>query len=110
MDEPGLTNTPSEAVRVSPEEDKRNESIAHAMKLLLSARDRVLTLSDQRVRLSFEFLSARVDFPSLIAPHSSDPSSHINAHGDITRPRTYRLHQPLARVPALPLAHVRTAL
>jgi hypothetical protein len=50
----GLTNTPSEP---SSEEDERNEIIAHAMKLLLAARDRVLTLSEQRVSSSFRFFS-----------------------------------------------------
>ncbi|KAF5354463.1 hypothetical protein D9758_012410 [Tetrapyrgos nigripes] len=33
---------------VTPEEDARNETIAKAMKLLLAARERVLTLSEQR--------------------------------------------------------------
>jgi hypothetical protein len=37
---------------VTPEEDARNETIAKAMKLLLAARERVLTLSEQRVSTS----------------------------------------------------------
>src|SRR6266540_6966580 len=34
---------------ISFEEDRKNESLIHAMKLLLAARDRVLSLSEQRV-------------------------------------------------------------
>ena len=34
---------------VSFEEDRKNERLIHAMKLLLAARDRVLSLSEQRV-------------------------------------------------------------
>ena len=36
---------------ISPEEDRQNERLVHAVKLLLAARDRVLTLSEQRVRV-----------------------------------------------------------
>lgn len=35
------------------EEDKHNEKVVHGMKLLLAARDRVLSLSEQRVCASF---------------------------------------------------------
>jgi hypothetical protein len=56
-DTSGLISTPSETARVSPEEDARNESIARAMKLLLAARDRVLTLSEQGVSASLTHLS-----------------------------------------------------
>lgn len=37
-------------VKVTPEEDEKKERIAQGMKLLLAARDRVLTLAEQRVR------------------------------------------------------------
>lgn len=37
-------------VKVTPEEDEKKERIAQGMKLLLAARDRVLTLMEQRVR------------------------------------------------------------
>jgi hypothetical protein len=36
--------------QVTAEDDGTNENVAHAMKLLLAARERVLTLSEQRVR------------------------------------------------------------
>ena len=47
--------TPDFASRspISLEEDRQNERLVHAVKLLLAARDRVLTLSEQRVRLLF---------------------------------------------------------
>ncbi|KAF8332471.1 hypothetical protein F5887DRAFT_996978 [Amanita rubescens] len=41
-------NTISRTVRMV-EEDKHNEKVIHGMKLLLAARDRVLTLSEQRL-------------------------------------------------------------
>jgi hypothetical protein len=44
-DRPSLTPIPSEM-------DKQNEQIAQAMRLLLAAKERVLTLSEQRVRPS----------------------------------------------------------
>ncbi|KAF9234470.1 hypothetical protein BU15DRAFT_52581 [Melanogaster broomeanus] len=37
------------ATRVTPEEDEKNQRIAQGMKLLLAARDRALTLSEQRI-------------------------------------------------------------
>lgn len=37
---------------VTPEEDERNERTAQGMKLLLAARDRALTLTEQRVFIS----------------------------------------------------------
>ena len=37
--------------RLSSEEDERNERIAQAMKLLFAARDRTLTLTEQRVNM-----------------------------------------------------------
>lgn len=36
---------------ITVEMDRQNERIAQAMKLLLTARERVLSLSEQRVRL-----------------------------------------------------------
>ena len=36
------------------EEDRQNEKVVHGMKLLLAARERVLSLSEQRVRLPQE--------------------------------------------------------
>jgi hypothetical protein len=46
--------------KISPEDDKKNENISKAMSLLLAARERVLTLSEQR------FLSPAI--PQLISP------------------------------------------
>lgn len=45
-----IAPNPSAAQKLfTPEEDARNENIVQAMKLLLAARERVLTLSEQRV-------------------------------------------------------------
>lgn len=48
--------TPSSEAYVTPEEDLWNENIAQAMKLLLAARGRVLTLSEQRVNYLHFFI------------------------------------------------------
>jgi hypothetical protein len=47
------TNTPSPVARITPspinfDEDRKNERLIHAMRLLLAARERVLSLSEQR--------------------------------------------------------------
>ncbi|KAK0434259.1 uncharacterized protein EV420DRAFT_1597639 [Desarmillaria tabescens] len=43
-----ITTTTTNTTVITAEEDAANEGIAHAMKLLLDARERVLTLSEQR--------------------------------------------------------------
>lgn len=43
------TSAVTQNVRVSAEDDNKNEHVAKAMSLLLAARERVLTLSEQRV-------------------------------------------------------------
>ncbi|KAK0451208.1 uncharacterized protein EV420DRAFT_1561488 [Desarmillaria tabescens] len=43
-----ITTTTTHTTVITAEEDAANEGIAHAMKLLLDARERVLTLSEQR--------------------------------------------------------------
>uniref|UniRef100_A0A0W0FP41 Uncharacterized protein n=1 Tax=Moniliophthora roreri TaxID=221103 RepID=A0A0W0FP41_MONRR len=55
---------------VTPEEDAENERIALAMQLLLAARDRVLTLSEQRVVLPMiqQLASSRMVTPFDLAP------------------------------------------
>jgi hypothetical protein len=42
----------SSLARITSEMDEQDEQIAQAMRLLLAAKERVLTLSEQRVRLS----------------------------------------------------------
>lgn len=46
-----VTPNPSSPSPITFEEDKKNERLIHAMKLLLAARERVLSLSEQRVRV-----------------------------------------------------------
>jgi hypothetical protein len=46
----------AQGTKVSAEDDKTNESIAQAMSLLLAARERVLTLSEQRVGPLFKLI------------------------------------------------------
>jgi hypothetical protein len=60
-------------VKVTPEEDEKKERIAQGMKLLLAARDRVLTLMEQRILnpmipyLTSPPMITSMDLPSIIA-------------------------------------------
>jgi hypothetical protein len=101
------TPNTSELVYATPDEDQRNERVAHAMKLLLAARDRVLTLSEQRVcmaLLSSFVVCTLIHFLSP-ATRAHDPSTYFNPHDNLPRPRPHRLAQPLHRAPSLPLPH-----
>jgi hypothetical protein len=51
-----VTPNPSSPSPVTFEEDRKNERLIHAMKLLLAARERVLSLSEQRVGVFFSLL------------------------------------------------------
>lgn len=58
---------------ISPEEDERNERIAHGMKLLLAGRDRTLTLTEQRIltplipNLTSPPVITSMDLPPIVA-------------------------------------------
>ncbi|KAH0834233.1 hypothetical protein J3R83DRAFT_11550 [Lanmaoa asiatica] len=60
-------------VNVTPEEDEKKERIVHGMKLLLAARDRVLTLTEQRIltptipNLTSPPMITSMDLPSIVA-------------------------------------------
>ncbi|KAL4061736.1 hypothetical protein J3A83DRAFT_4347076 [Scleroderma citrinum] len=45
----GLSSTVTAETHISPEDDERNERTTQGMKLLLAARDRTLTLTEQRI-------------------------------------------------------------
>ena len=72
--------TPDFASRspISFEEDRQNKCLVNAVKLLLAARDRVLNLSEQRVRSFF------YDLFILPTPHDVFPSGSLRC-GDHTR-------------------------
>jgi hypothetical protein len=87
---------------IDPAEHETNENIARAMNLVLTARERVLTLSEQRVSLLI-FLSS---FPIVKSPTPSDsytshPRSHLHTPCHIPRPCSARHAQPFHRIPAL---------
>ncbi|KDQ50785.1 hypothetical protein JAAARDRAFT_141358 [Jaapia argillacea MUCL 33604] len=69
---PIVLNVQQEA-QVTPEEDEKNETVSHAMSLLLVARERVLTLSEQRFlnplirELTSPPILTSVDLPPLIS-------------------------------------------
>ncbi|KAH7906424.1 hypothetical protein BJ138DRAFT_1094161 [Hygrophoropsis aurantiaca] len=68
---------PLHETNISREEDERNERLAHGMKLLLAARDRVLTLTEQRIltplipRLTSPPMITSVDLPYIVANNSN---------------------------------------
>jgi hypothetical protein len=64
----GMSPDESSLSPITSEMDKQNEQIAQAMHLLLAAKERVLTLSEQRVRLLSSNLPTR---PSIIFVSSS---------------------------------------
>ena len=83
---------------VTTEEDVQNENIAHAMKLLLAARERVLTLSEQRVSpLSYSYTNAHCR----TAPRPSHPAADFSPNDNHLRPRTHNLAQPNPSTPSL---------
>ncbi|KAG0698543.1 hypothetical protein DFH29DRAFT_940659 [Suillus ampliporus] len=59
--------------KITPEEDQENERIAQAMRLLLAARDRTLTLTEQRTltplipRLTSPAMITSVDLPPIVS-------------------------------------------
>ncbi|KAH7922275.1 hypothetical protein BV22DRAFT_1017641 [Leucogyrophana mollusca] len=70
-------SVPPHETNISREEDERNERIAHGMKLLLAARDRVLTLTEQRIltplipHLTSPPMITSMDLPSIVANNSN---------------------------------------
>ncbi|ETW79713.1 hypothetical protein HETIRDRAFT_321869 [Heterobasidion irregulare TC 32-1] len=86
---------------VTPEEDLRTQMLSQGMTLLLAARTRVLTLSEQRLvvplvhQLTFPPIVTSIDLPPLIAHNPtlahplsvallSQPPTKANPHGPIT--------------------------
>ncbi|KAI0651362.1 hypothetical protein C8Q79DRAFT_897753 [Trametes meyenii] len=67
----------SERAEVSAERDREMEKLSHAMTLLLAARDRVLTLAEQR--LSSPPVVTSVDLPGIIANNSTIAHPLLNA-------------------------------
>ncbi|KIK25118.1 hypothetical protein PISMIDRAFT_677358 [Pisolithus microcarpus 441] len=69
----GQSLTATTEPQISPEEDERNERIAHGMKLLLAARDRTLTLTEQRIltplipNLTSPPVITSMDLPPIVA-------------------------------------------
>lgn len=69
----GQSSTAATEPQISPEEDERNERIAHGMKLLLAARDRTLTLTEQRIltplipNLTSPPVITSMDLPPIVA-------------------------------------------
>jgi hypothetical protein len=61
---------------VSPEEDEKTQLLSQGLTLLLAARGRVLTLSEQRVGPS---LAQIITAYCLLAPVPSDPATDFTA-------------------------------
>lgn len=63
--------TPDLSSPITFEEDRMNEKLIHAMKLLFAARERVLSISEQRVGVLIPF-SNLISSISALDPHSHD--------------------------------------
>ncbi|KIJ64240.1 hypothetical protein HYDPIDRAFT_112200 [Hydnomerulius pinastri MD-312] len=63
--------------RITPEEDEKNERIAQGIKLLLASRDRVLTLTEQRIltplipNLTSPTMITSMDLPPIVSHNSN---------------------------------------
>ncbi|KAF5329484.1 hypothetical protein D9619_009198 [Psilocybe cf. subviscida] len=84
--------TPSPGVLATSEEDNRNADLVHAMKLLLAARDRVLTLPEQRVLLPLlpalaatQFITS-LDIAPIIARNNNPAIAHPLLVGLLSQP------------------------
>lgn len=65
--------------KVSPGEDEKTQLLSQGLNLLLAARGRVLTLSEQRVSLHLTQIIAAY-FLSIIAPFPSDPATDFTLY------------------------------
>jgi hypothetical protein len=63
-------------VTVSHEDDEKTQLLSQGLSLLLAARERVLTLSEQHVGL-FSLSTYHYLFVFVLAPSPSDPSTHV---------------------------------
>lgn len=71
---------------VTPEEDLRTQMLSQGMTLLLAARTRVLTLSEQRVRLSYPApFTETLTILSQTVGRSPRPPAHFSAHSHFNR-------------------------
>ncbi|KAJ8595531.1 hypothetical protein M405DRAFT_849684 [Rhizopogon salebrosus TDB-379] len=70
---PSVTGT-----NITSEEDRGNERVAQAMKLLLAARDRALTLTEQRVIITLTPLIPRLTSPAMITSMDLPPIVSYN--------------------------------
>jgi hypothetical protein len=67
---------PNKDAPVSPEEDEKTQLLSEGLKLLLAARERVLTLSEQRVSFSLPIFCCRCSF-TRSAPWSFNSSANL---------------------------------
>jgi hypothetical protein len=70
-------------VKVTPEEDEKKERITQGMKLLLAARDRVLTLTEQRARAFREYIEPHAHVIHATDPVPSDTQPNIASYHNV---------------------------
>ncbi|KAI6002315.1 hypothetical protein F5J12DRAFT_842495 [Pisolithus orientalis] len=102
----GQSLTVNAELHVSPEEDEQNERIAHGMKLLLAARDRTLTLTEQRIltplipSLTSPPVITSMDLPPIVA-HNPNIAYQLVLALLTSNPLNAQPHGPSAYIDAL---------
>lgn len=77
-------------VKVTPEEDEKKERIAQGMKLLLAARDRVLTLTEQRVRAFPGYIGHHPHSMHVADPDPGDTRPNVASYDNVDGPAIHR--------------------
>lgn len=73
-------------MKVTPEEDEKRERITQGMKLLLAARDRVLTLTEQRARAFGEYIGPHTHLMHATDPDPNDTQPNIATYHNVDGP------------------------
>lgn len=73
-------------VKVTLEEDEKKERITQGMKLLLAARNRVLTLTEQRVHASREHIGLHAHLMHATDPDPNDTRPNVTSYDNVHGP------------------------
>lgn len=76
-------------VKVTPEEDEKKEHISQGMKLLLAARDRVLTLTERRVHTPQGHIGLYAHLMHATDPDPNDTRPNVTTYDNVHGPATH---------------------
>jgi hypothetical protein len=99
----GLGVSPAELSsrpKITPVEDSEMAEMSRGTSLLLASRERVLSLSEQRVRLPIILTSSRLNKP-FSGPQAPIVQAGKPACCDVGRYTTHRIEEPVDRHPSL---------